>query len=144
MKPLNALRDQQGVMLLEGLIAILIFSMGILGLMGLQAASIKSVTDSKFRTDAAFFANRIISQMWVDDKTNLSTLYATGGTKYSAWLTEMQNSQTRLPGSTGANAPTVTFNTIPGLNFNQVTVTLFWQAPNDPNRHQYTAVAQIN
>ncbi|MBL8367702.1 MAG: hypothetical protein JNM54_07255, partial [Candidatus Accumulibacter sp.] len=45
-------REQAGVMLLEALIAILVFSLGILSLVALQATSIKLTGDAKYRTDA--------------------------------------------------------------------------------------------
>jgi type IV pilus assembly protein PilV len=139
MKRSNNLRGkQQGSMLLEALIAILIFSMGILALVGLQAASIKNTTDAKFRSDAAFLANKVIGQMWVADTTtgaNLATLFNTGGAGYNAWLAEVQGG---LPGATGAIvvAPGV----MPGSNV--ATVTLGWVAP-DNVPHSYVATAQI-
>ena len=43
-------------MLLEALIAILIFSMGILALMGMQATAINTVSESKYRSNAGFLA----------------------------------------------------------------------------------------
>ena len=61
---------QQGSVLLEGLIAILIFSMGILALVGLQAAAIKNSSDAKYRADASYLANQIIGQMWADRANN--------------------------------------------------------------------------
>ena len=39
--------SQKGSMLLEGLIAILLFSMGIIALMGLQAIAMKNTADAK-------------------------------------------------------------------------------------------------
>ena len=65
--------SQRGSMLLEALIAILLFSMGILGLMGLQAIALKNTADAKYRTEAAFLANQIIGQMWADNPANLAT-----------------------------------------------------------------------
>ncbi|MEE8253990.1 MAG: hypothetical protein V3S58_00090, partial [Nitrosomonadaceae bacterium] len=55
-------KEQRGAMLLEALIAILIFSMGILALMGMQVTAINTVSESKYRSDAGFLANRIIGQ----------------------------------------------------------------------------------
>src|SRR5439155_165247 len=52
----KAPKRQDGVMLLEALIAILIFSIGILAVVGLQAVSIRNVTDAKHRTEAAYLA----------------------------------------------------------------------------------------
>ena len=58
--------NQQGAVLLEALIAILIFSMGILALVGLQAAMLQNTTDSKFRSDASYIAQQRIGRMWAD------------------------------------------------------------------------------
>ena len=52
-------KEQRGSILLEALIAILIFSMGILALMGMQATAINTVAESKYRSNAGFLANRI-------------------------------------------------------------------------------------
>ena len=60
------LRGQAGSSILEALVAILIFSIGVIALMGLQAVSIKNVADSKYRADASFLANQLIGQMWTD------------------------------------------------------------------------------
>lgn len=57
---------QQGVVLLEALISVLIFSMGILALVGLQAAMIQNTTNSKFRGDASYIAQKRIGLMWAD------------------------------------------------------------------------------
>lgn len=59
-------RTQSGVMLLEALIAILIFSMGILALIGLQAQSIRNSSEAKYRADASFLANQVVGYMWAD------------------------------------------------------------------------------
>jgi len=58
--------SQQGIALLESLIAIVIFSMGILALVGLQAAMIDSTTASKFRADASYIAQQKLGQLWAD------------------------------------------------------------------------------
>lgn len=69
---------QSGVVLVEALIAILLFSLGILALVGLQASMSKNVTHAKLRAEASFLANQLIGQMWVD-QANLSSYAATGG-----------------------------------------------------------------
>lgn len=55
---------QHGSMMLEALISILIFSIGILAIIGLQAASIKMSSDAKYRSDASFLASQLVAQMW--------------------------------------------------------------------------------
>lgn len=120
-------KDQRGIALLEGLIAILIFSMGILAVMGLQAVSIKNSASAKYRTDASFLANQIIGQMWMDHQ-NLASYGGTYAAKTS-WLTQVGNT---LPGGTGTIA----------VAGDKVTVTVKWQAAGEGG-HQYVAVAQI-
>jgi len=58
--------NQQGVVIIEALIAILIFSMGILALVGLQATMLQNTTASKFRSDASYIAQQRIGRMWAD------------------------------------------------------------------------------
>ena len=56
-------------MLLEAFIAILIFSMGILAIVGMQASAVKTSADAKYRSEASLLANELIGQMWVSNRT---------------------------------------------------------------------------
>lgn len=123
-------RLQQGVMLLEALVAILIFSIGILAVMGMQAASISQVTQSKFRTDASYLANQIIGRMWVD-QANLASYASAGSAPRAAWDDTVAAT---LPAGAGAI----------DVNGTQVTVTINWQMPDDVVMRRYVAVANIN
>ena len=139
---------QAGVMLLEALIAILIFSLGVLALVGLQTVSIRQSSVAKYRADALMYANEIIGQMWVDNRTfaNLSASYATGGAAYNAWFARLQSNNS-LPGA-AANPPTIT-TVVAGAAADPstlVTVQVRWKAPNEPPAdpaHSVTVVAQI-
>lgn len=129
------------MILLEGLFAILIFSFGILGIIGLQVSSVKQSAAAKYRTDASLLANQLIGEMWVSDRapTTLSANFASpGGSRYAAWQADVIKT---LPGvAASVNAPTVVF------AGSTATVTLFWKAPNelasDPVHH-YVVLAQI-
>ena len=66
---MNAQR-QRGMTLIEVMVAILIFSLGILALMGLHANSIATSSAAKYRTDASFLANQLFGHLW----TNRATL----------------------------------------------------------------------
>lgn len=59
--------------MLEALIAILLFSMGILALVGLQANMAKNTTGTKFRGDASYIAQQRIGALWADP-ANASSL----------------------------------------------------------------------
>lgn len=133
-------------MLLEGLIAILIFSMGILAIVGMQATAIKNSADAKYRSDASYLANQIIGQMWADQPNLASyanypgagacspTGTASGYANMTGWLTTVQST---LPNAS-ANKQQVVI----GAN-NLVTVTVCWQAPQDNVWHNFVATAQI-
>jgi type IV pilus assembly protein PilV len=130
---------QRGATLLEALIGILIFSVGILALVGMQALAIKHMSDAKYRSDAAFLANQIIGQMWVNRGSLGSYAYAGSGAPPVAidnWVTSIQNA---LPGVTAAaNRPIIT---VAGTT---VTVTVRWQMPGGTDVHRHTTIAYIN
>lgn len=60
-------RDQRGMALLECLMALLIFSVGLLGLLGLEARVMNISTDSENRNRAAMLASEVASQMWLNN-----------------------------------------------------------------------------
>lgn len=131
--------SQSGFSLIEGLVAILIFSFGILALVSMQATSIQQSSGAKYRSEASLLANDLIGQMWVSDRTaaTLQTNFNTGGASYNAWLA---NVQATLP-TAAASAPTVAVSAA-GV----ATINLFWKAPNEEPAapaHRYTTVAQI-
>ena len=55
--------SQSGMMLIEALIAILIFSLGILGMVAMGSVAIAAQSDSQYRTEAANYANEIASEI---------------------------------------------------------------------------------
>jgi type IV pilus assembly protein PilV len=122
---------QKGVMLVEALVAILISSVGIIAVMGMQAASITQVTQSKFRTDASYLANQIVGRMW-GDIANLDSYEAAGFSGRQNWDATVANT---LPSGTGAI----------DVVGDQVTVTITWRMPEDPTTtRRYVTVARIN
>lgn len=138
--------SQQGVVLLEALIGILIFSLGVLALVAMQAVSISTVSNARYRTEAAFLANEIISDIWVDRGTaygNVATYAVSGGTAVGVpaqrWLAKVQ---AQLPG-TAAYPPEVAIVT-PPTGGRQVTVTLRWKAPDAVTPSNHVAVAFVS
>ncbi|MDP3088001.1 MAG: prepilin-type cleavage/methylation domain-containing protein [Methylotenera sp.] len=74
--PVKPFKLQKGVALLESLIALLIFSMGILAIAGLQGFMIKGTTEAKNRSDASVIAQRRVAMMWSDAKATPAALQA--------------------------------------------------------------------
>lgn len=142
-------------MLLEALIGLLIFSIGLLAMIGMQAISIKNSASATYRSEASYLANQIIGQMWAD-QANLPT-YALnaaaatcrpgnnvgGNANVTNWLNNdvigQPGNGMGLPGSIGLQQRIVV---TPATN--AVTVTLCWQAPGETLAHNFVATASIN
>ena len=125
-------RISRGFMLIEALVALLIFAFGVLGIVGLQASMTKAQTQSKFRADASLLAQQAIGAMW-SDSSNLAS-YATascaGYARCNEWQTRVAAA---LPGGTAA----VDLSATP-----EVLITITWQPPNEQT-HTYTALSAV-
>ena len=138
---------QRGSFLLEALIALLILSFGILGIVGLQAQSMRVTGESENRAEAVYLANSLVGKMWADDLGSLKASY--DSTAAGAGYTDFQTAVSVLPGVDIAgkvNLPTVVFvDDKDGLSTGSVyvTVTVFWQLPGESTPHQYVTSAVI-
>lgn len=111
------------MVLLESLIAVLLFSLGILALVGLQTAMLKNTTDSKYRADAAFIAQQRLGLMWTDPSNVATYLEPSPGTDISSLLPNGRRMVTQP--STG-----------------KFIVTITWQLPGE-SAHNFTTNAII-
>ena len=137
----NLRARQTGSYLLESLIAILIFSFGVLGLIGLLGSSIRITNDARYRSEAANIAGAMIADMWTMTAAQMDTDFGTPtGTKLVAWQSKAAS---LLPSATGTNAPTVVLT--PGLSGESRTavVTVFWKLPGETEQHKHLMTAQI-
>jgi type IV pilus assembly protein PilV len=141
---------EAGATLIESLVAILIFSFGLLGLIGLQAASIKNTAEAKYRADAAYLANQIIGEMWSDNPANLASYAhnptaggtpctpaaaASGNAKVTTWLGNINSS---LPGAASTMQQIVV-----NAGTGQVTVTVCWLPAQEATPSNFVTVAQV-
>lgn len=140
-------------MLIEALVSIVIFSIGILGLIGLQAASVKNAEDARQRAAAAFYANQIIGSMWTDARANLPA-YAhnatgsacgdfSGGASASAkvddWIDAITGQLNGLTSDTASGLQQIKVDMATSI----VIVTLCWKNPQEDAYHFFTTQAQI-
>jgi type IV pilus assembly protein PilV len=124
---------QRGFALLEVMVALLICSAGILGIVGLQATMTRAQTSTAFRGEAAYLAQQLIGGMWADHSSLAG--YATGSSTCSAACLDWQSRiASRLPGGTGS----VTVDSVTGL----VTIEIRWTAPGEstPSRFKTATV----
>ena len=138
--------NQGGVMLLEAMIGILIFSLGVLALVAMQAVSTSNVSNARFRSEAAFLANEILSQAWLEGGANYNVIttnykYPGGGVAVNNWVTKVQG---LLP-QADVYPPTITQTAIPGMARGlQLTVTVQWKAPDALTPSNHVAIGFVS
>lgn len=161
MKPMpRHRRGQSGAMLLEALIAILIFSLGILAIIGLQAQSIRNSAEAKYRSDAAYLANQLIGRMWADRANLANYSHRPGGTTVCSptgtaagattnvgrWVASFTttgtgaSNQILLPGATANNQQVIIGNVV--NNARTVFIRICWNSPT--GQHNYDVRTVIN
>ena len=157
---------QSGFFLIEALVAILIFSLGVLGMVALGGTAMGAQTDARYRTDAAALADEMASLIVLnvarDTDANfvasLNTFQhnptgvdcnfsggATGQPDAQNWLSRVDlttNTTTGLPNAIPANQQILVDTSVTG--FNRVQITVCWQAPNDQAMRHHTLVTYIN
>jgi type IV pilus assembly protein PilV len=112
-------RKQRGVALIECMMALLIFSFGVLGLVGLEARAINFSVDAEDRNRAAVFGSEISSQMWLNGTVSPTT------TAYTTLLGNIANTA-----SGGLPSGTVTVTPVAGTT-NAADIKITWQPPSD-------------
>jgi type IV pilus assembly protein PilV len=65
---------QRGVVLVEAMVAILLFSVGVLAVAGLQTTMLKNNSDAKYRIEANYIAQQMIGQMWANPASTYANL----------------------------------------------------------------------
>ena len=111
-RPMNR---QSGMTLIEVLVAILIFSFGLLGFVGLQARAIQYSTSAEDSNRAALLANEITSEMVLAQTVNLPPA------AISAWQARVSNPV--VDGLPNAAA------TVAALSASSASITITWRAP---------------
>ena len=154
------LHEQRGVMLLEALIGLLIFSIGILAMIGMQAVSIRATAAATYRSEAAYLANQIINMMWVESRdvlSNPTNAYNLASYQLNAPVAAGACSTGANPVPANPNVKRWLQNDVSRLpRWNQfqqqiavdannvVTVRLCWLSPGEiGNAHQFIVTAQI-
>lgn len=129
----NPGRLQQGFAILEAMVAIMVFALGILGLVGVQAAMTREQTASKVRADAAYLASQLIGEMWTDipNLANYASGSCNGYQKCADWANKLS---VNLP----SGSSTVLVNAATG----DVSITVLWTMPGGDS-HQYVTATTI-
>jgi len=165
---------QGGFFLIEAMVAILIFALGILGLVAMGGTAVSAQSDAQYRTEASSLADAIAAQIALGvDRTDEGTKATTLG----GFMHQPTPPPTDVPAPcsfgggtplTAATAPGVfpllqraaNLGTAPGLpgataanqqifidgagTFNRVVITLCWKTASDSAWRRHTLVTYVN
>jgi type IV pilus assembly protein PilV len=123
-------KRQAGISLIEVLVVIVLFSFGLLGLVGLQARALQTSVGAEDSNRAALLANELVSTMWGANTVNLNAAAVT------AW-------NTRVADAAVAGLPNGVGTVVVSGNVARITVT--WRAPHEPaaQTHSYSTEVLI-
>lgn len=144
--------NQTGSVILEAMIAILIFSIGILALVGMQATAINNVADAGHRTTASFLANQMVGTVWA---TRQNAVVATASNVMSATpdpsfacnpcnTTSNGNAFTQAWVASGVAADLPQGTASIAISGAIVTVTIGWQPPTATAAHRHVVSTFID
>ena len=148
---------QHGMFLIEAVVAILLFMLGIVGMVGLSAQAVTTQSDAEYRTLAAQWASQIGQEAWISasrsgvdpvtraaklaeslatfeyqqdgDDCNFSGKTAANAT-VTAWVAAVRDApHGGLPGSTEVMQQ-IRIDSTPG-GHNKMTVTVCWKPPSN-------------
>lgn len=125
-------RRCRGQFLVEALVALGVFSLGMLALLALLAGALRTSGSAQWRSEGVDIAASALARMWTEDPGTLAARYAaTDGDGYRAILAQAM----RLPGVTAAtNVPSVTVDDT--AQRRRVRVTVLWQLPAEAVVHR--------
>ncbi len=173
MKHRRILRAQRGIFLLEVLIAVVIFAIGILAMISMQAVTIAAQNDSQYRVEAEHLIDDLIAQIRIGVTHDSNTgnvdaasfaafahrptgttcnysLPASASAVVTSWINTVRGLDSGGTALAGKGLPGITDARIQILadnstaGINQVRITLCWQGANDKAAHRHSVVAYID
>jgi Tfp pilus assembly protein PilV len=123
---------QKGGVMVEALVSIALFSVGIVGLLGFLGASTTLSADSRYRTEAITLADELFGEMAASDVRTVSNVFGESSHRFTKWrdarvagLLPNGNADIEfIPGTRVDSSGTPTGSTF-------VTLTITWKAPAD-------------
>lgn len=130
---------RRGGSLVDALLALLLFSVGMLALLRLLSSVLAESANAQYRNQASQLASALVARMWSGDRS-VASLQARYGDPaahdYQTWLASVQAS---LPGTDAvALQPVVSIDAQ-----RHVAITLQWKSPSDRSAHQMQVQALI-
>lgn len=118
---------------------IVIFTIGVLGLIGVQTAMVRAQSSANFRAEAAQLASDVVARMWVDT-ANVADYLDAEACKTNALCNEwLDRVATRLPGGV---APVIERESAE----DPITITISWVVPGETDNgglHAFRTVTSV-
>jgi type IV pilus assembly protein PilV len=127
-----------GSALIESLLAVLVFSVGLLSLLALLTATLKESDNARYRSEASLLATDLVSRMWSGERSlqSLRQRFTPAADEYQRWLERVRST---LPGITdNQNLPELLID-----DERTIRLTLRWQIPSDTQQHQLVVVTRL-
>ncbi len=139
MRVCRSRRRLRGSTLVEGLLAVVVFSVGLVGLLTLLSGAMVDGAQAQYRSEAGLLASDLVGRMWTGDRSLAGLQERFGEADAAEYLDWRRRVQAALPGVTdSANVPQVSI----GAQ-RDVTITLGWQAPGESAPHQLLVHTRI-
>lgn len=130
--------EPRGSVLIEGLLAIVVFSFGILGLVLLLSNTLRESANARYRSEASLLAADLVARAWSGDRSLAALRQRFDNPEADEYQQWQQRVQAVLPGAIGENAPQLAIS-----DERELTISLGWQAPGDSDAHQLRVQARI-
>ncbi|MBV1774631.1 hypothetical protein KSF73_02760 [Burkholderiaceae bacterium DAT-1] len=137
---LRSKSKQSGAVLLEALISVVLFLVGLIALISVQSRAASISAQGKYRAEAAYLANQALGIM-------RAQLPGNPGTPLGNYVCSPCTSANNTAGMLSTWGPTVA-STLPSgvasiaVAGSLVTITITWQAPND-SQHNFTISSNV-
>lgn len=121
-------RSMRGLSMVEVLVVLVLFSFGLLGLVGLQARTTQLAANAEDSNRAAMLAGELAATMWNTRSVTLDAAVIT------AWQTRVADAAGRgLPGGQGAV----------DINGNVARITVSWTPPQQQGQNAFRYVTEV-
>ncbi|MDQ7989470.1 MAG: prepilin-type N-terminal cleavage/methylation domain-containing protein [Candidatus Dactylopiibacterium sp.] len=148
MKRLRLRKQQAGATLIEALVAIIVFALGMLGQVAFMLTAMQNNQQSRYRAVASYYAEEMAS-MAIADIANRSkykvgsnsTCTDTAFAPCTSWLTRLKGD---LPQATGTAVSVDYDDTATSATFGRMKITVQWKAADGSTPQQLVSTTNLN
>ena len=137
---MKSFRHQEGIALLEALIATVLLAIGLLGAIGLQARAYSALNESSMRAEATMASEKLIGIMTNNVGNEGEFVLAAGGTPKASLKVWYDETVKQIPGAV------IVINVTDVAQGKQVDATITWtrKAGDKPNVHAVSTVLRTS